>query len=137
MLSKAGLCTGKLPALSTEYSARFGAAIATEYSALWGSFSAVSKPIFASKYSFYSMIFRDLQDLHSFAPFFFSEVGKPWKTHLKDLPNAAAFAAKAARQNQGAEKWKRENMRHGEKAALQERWLNNTGLPKLRKVNQN
>ena len=38
---------------------------------------------------------------------FFSEMGKPWKTHLKDLPNAAAFAAKAARQNQGAEKWKR------------------------------
>jgi hypothetical protein len=25
--------------------------------------------------------------VHTFAPFF-SEVGKPWKTHLKDLPNA-------------------------------------------------
>ena len=34
-----------------------------------GSFSAVSTPIFATKYSFCS-IFRDLQDLHSFAPFF-------------------------------------------------------------------
>ena len=32
-----------------------------------GSFSAVSKPIFATKYSFCS-IFRDLQDYHSFAP---------------------------------------------------------------------
>ena len=31
------------------------------------SFSAVSKPIFASKYSFFS-ISRDLQDLHTFAP---------------------------------------------------------------------
>jgi hypothetical protein len=35
--------------------------------ALEGSFSAVSTPIFASKYSFCS-IFRDLQDLQSFAP---------------------------------------------------------------------
>ena len=37
---------------------------------LWklnGSFSAVSKPIFASKYSLESS-WRDLQDLHSFAP---------------------------------------------------------------------
>ena len=32
-----------------------------------GSFSSVSRPIFASKYSFFS-IFRDLQDLHTFAP---------------------------------------------------------------------
>ena len=32
-----------------------------------GSFSAVSTPIFATKYSFCS-IFRDLQDLHTFAP---------------------------------------------------------------------
>ena len=32
-----------------------------------GPLTAVSKPIFASKYSFYS-IFRDLQVLHSFAP---------------------------------------------------------------------
>jgi hypothetical protein len=31
-------------------------------------------------------------------------VGKPWKTHLKDLPNAAAFAARAAGQNQGCRK---------------------------------
>ena len=69
---------------------------------LEGSFSAVSTPIFATKYTFCS-IFRDLQDLHSFAPFF-SEVGKPWKTHLKDLPNAAAFAARAAGQNQGCRK---------------------------------
>ena len=34
---------------------------------LRGSFSAVSKPIFASKYSFFS-IFRDLQDMYTFAP---------------------------------------------------------------------
>ncbi len=34
----------------------------------------------------------------------FSKVEKPWKTHLKDLPNAAAFAAKAAGQNQGCRK---------------------------------
>ena len=34
---------------------------------LAGSFSSVSKPIFATKVSFCS-IFRDLQDLHSFAP---------------------------------------------------------------------
>ena len=44
--------------------------------------------------------------VHPLAPFV-SEMGKPWKANLKDLPNAAAFAAKAARQNQGAEKWKR------------------------------
>ena len=36
-------------------------------SAEFGPFSAVSTPIFASKYSFFS-IFRDLQDVHSFAP---------------------------------------------------------------------
>ena len=35
---------------------------------LWGSFSAVSKPIFATKYSFFFSILRDLQDLHTFAP---------------------------------------------------------------------
>ena len=35
---------------------------------LEGSFSSVSKPIFASKYSFFC-IFRDLQDFHTFAPF--------------------------------------------------------------------
>ena len=34
---------------------------------LQGSFSAVSTPIFATKYSFFS-IFRDLRDLQSFAP---------------------------------------------------------------------
>jgi hypothetical protein len=34
---------------------------------LRGSFSAVSTPIFASKY-FLESIFRDLQDLHTFAP---------------------------------------------------------------------
>ena len=81
---------------------------------LEGPFSAVAKPISAIDGSFCS-VFRDLQDLHSFAHFF-SEMGKPWKTHLKDLPNAAAFAAKAARQNQGAEKWKRENIRLWEKS---------------------
>ena len=69
---------------------------------LEGSFSAVSTATIARVGAFFS-IFRDLQDVHSFAPFF-SEVGKPWKTHLKDLPNAAAFAAKAAGQNQGCRK---------------------------------
>ena len=49
------------------------------------------------------MIFRDLQCLHSFAPSS-SEVEKPWKTHLEDLPNAAAFAAKAAEKTQGYRK---------------------------------
>ena len=34
----------------------------------------------------------------TFFTLFLSEIGKPWKTHLKDLPNAAAFAAQAARQ---------------------------------------
>ena len=34
---------------------------------LGGSFSALSRPIFATKYSFCS-IFRDLQDLRTFAP---------------------------------------------------------------------
>ena len=38
-----------------------------QISAKFRSFSAVSAPIFASKYSFFS-IFRDLQDLHTFAP---------------------------------------------------------------------
>ena len=53
---------------------------------------------------------------------FFSDMGKPWKTHLKDLPNAAAFAAKAAGQNQGCRKMeeiKEATLR--KKAALQGR----------------
>ena len=37
------------------------------YQTLEGSFSSVSKPIFATKYSFFSIL-RDLQDLHTFAP---------------------------------------------------------------------
>ena len=81
---------------------------------LEGSFSAVSTPIFVSKYLF-CRVFRDLKDLHSFAPFSVRD-GKTLETHLEDLPNAAAFAAKAARQNQGAEKWKRENIRLWEKS---------------------
>ena len=47
-----------------------------------------------------------LQYLRSSAPFFFGD-GKTLENPPQDLPNAAAFAAKAARQNQGAEKWKR------------------------------
>ena len=35
---------------------------------LEGSFSSVSKPIFATKYSFFESIFQDLQDSHTFAP---------------------------------------------------------------------
>ena len=48
-----------------------------------GSFSAVSKPNFASKYSFCS-IFRDLQDWHTFTPLqtqFFGK--KSWKLFAK------------------------------------------------------
>ena len=37
------------------------------HTSIFGPFSAVSTPIFATKYSFLS-IFRDLQDVHSFAP---------------------------------------------------------------------
>ena len=37
------------------------------YQTLQGSFSSVSKPIFATKYAFFSIL-RDLQDLHTFAP---------------------------------------------------------------------
>ena len=33
-----------------------------------GSFSAVSKPIFATKYSFFSIFLKALQDLETFAP---------------------------------------------------------------------
>ena len=44
-----------------------------------GSFSSVSKPIFASKYSFCS-IFRDLQDLQTFAPL--ESLQKTMKSHL-------------------------------------------------------
>ena len=33
-------------------------------------------------------------------------MGKPWKTHLEDLPNAAAFAAKAAGKKQGCRNMK-------------------------------
>merc|ERR1711938_300170 len=40
---------------------------ATAHHSFRGSFSAVSTPICASKYSFFS-IFQDLQDLHTFAP---------------------------------------------------------------------
>ena len=59
-----------------------------------GSFSAVSKPIFATKYSFFS-IFRDLQDLHTFAPLqtpkfckflrFFKTILRIQLDHLVDL----------------------------------------------------
>ena len=41
--------------------------LATTHHSFRGSLSAVSKPILASKYAFFS-IFRDLQDLHTFAP---------------------------------------------------------------------
>ena len=42
------------------------APIATTHHSFPGSFSAVSKPIFASKYSFFSML-QDLQDFHNSA----------------------------------------------------------------------
>ena len=51
-----------------------------------GSFSAVSKPIFATKYSFCS-IFRDLQDSHSFAPFQSQNSSKNVVTNLAKLKN--------------------------------------------------
>ena len=48
---------------------KFDTELFSDFSAktLEGSFSAVSTPIFASKYSFCSA-FRDLQDCHTFAP---------------------------------------------------------------------
>ena len=42
---------------------------------LEGSFSSVSRPIFATKYSFFSIL-RDLQDLHTFAPLQIQNVRK-------------------------------------------------------------
>ena len=49
---------------------------------LEGSFSAGSTPLIARVGAFFS-IFRDLQDLHSFAPLE-SKWKKPWKNHLVD-----------------------------------------------------
>ena len=57
---------------------------------LEGSFSSVSKPIFATKASFFS-IFRDLQDLQSFAPLE-SKWKKPWKNHPVDTIEKAENA---------------------------------------------
>ena len=39
---------------------------------LESSFAAVSRPIFAAKYAFFS-IFRELQDFHTFAPLPFAK----------------------------------------------------------------
>ena len=51
---------------------------------LGGSFSSVSKPIFASKYAFFS-IFRDLQNSHTFAPLE-SQVEKNLETTTQKIP---------------------------------------------------
>ena len=51
---------------------------------LEGSFSSVSTPIFASKYSFFS-IFRDLQDVHSFAPLHTQKFSKISTTKFDDF----------------------------------------------------
>ena len=109
------------------------------------SFSAVSRHIFVTKYSFCS-IFDDFSRStrsailhafcarrqipsggkqrekgkrreHYFAPFL-SEVEKPWKTHLEDLPNAAAFAAKAAEKNQGCKENGRCKTRDSDRSEL-------------------
>ena len=54
----------RLPALVERYDAvKFGEI----YQTLEGPFSSVSKPIFATKYTSFSIL-RDLQDLHTFAP---------------------------------------------------------------------
>ena len=45
-----------------------------------GSFSAVSAPIFATKYSFWS-VFRDPQDCHTFAPLEIQIDNKSFKVH--------------------------------------------------------
>ena len=63
------LINGPAPRMAA-FDARFDIEPSSEpnHQTLEGSFSAVSKPIFATKlYSFFS-IFRDLQDLQSFAP---------------------------------------------------------------------
>ena len=51
----------------SNFNFKFRRARNVEISPLDGSFSAVSKPIFATKYSFCS-IFRDLEEWHTFAP---------------------------------------------------------------------
>ena len=48
---------------------------------LEGSFS-VSKPIFATKYSFFS-IFQDLEDLHTFAPLQIQNIRKNSSKHFR------------------------------------------------------
>ena len=60
-------CSAKAPLLTL--GARFDIEPYSEpnHQTVEGSFSAVSKPIFATKYSFFS-IFRDLIDLSAFAP---------------------------------------------------------------------
>ena len=59
--------------------------LATTHHSFRGSLSAVSKPILASKYAFFS-IFRDLQDLHTFAPLE-SQVENYLEKNLPENPN--------------------------------------------------
>ena len=68
--SKALPCTRSSLSTCTNYQIRI-----FRPQTLGGPFSAVSKPIFASKYSFCS-IFRDLQYLHTFAPIQTQNVAK-------------------------------------------------------------
>ena len=70
-----GYCEAGLPLdekFDTEHFSDFSA------KTLEGSFSAVSTPIFASKYSFCS-VFRDLQDCHTFAPVSYTHLTLPTK----------------------------------------------------------
>ena len=59
---------------------------------LESSFSAVSTPIFASKYAFFS-IFRDLQDLQSFAPLQTKKIQKISSTFLVIFAKFEGFFA--------------------------------------------
>ena len=65
---------------------------------LEGSFSAVSTPIFASKYAFFS-IFRDVQDSYTFAPLRhskFADFCNFWKNSIvfQIFANVAEIAKK-------------------------------------------
>ena len=62
---------------------------------------------------------------------------KSWKTHFEDLPNAAAFAAKAAEKTQGCRKM--EDVKHA--TMRKKRLCGNDegigGIPRWNKVEQN
>ena len=79
------------------------------FQTLRGSFSAVSTPIFASKYSLESSWrdLQDLQDLHTFAPLRFQNFSQKSSTFFSPINQKSKITGKFGeiRRNSGVRKW--------------------------------